>query len=853
MIVTAPRRPKLRHANATAPVTRRMGRLFGIASLLLLTFGALSPARADAPGTTAASSTSSAPSGALSPKEAQELLGVLNDPKQRDAFTHTLSLMARGAQQAGATTATAPANTSATSSSIVTPEAVALHSGLSSLGQRARAYGRNFLGLFKDLRSVGVWFDHQIANPTTRQVLIDAFTRAGLIVIVALVIERALVLVIAPRLTAIATHAATREKRLNGAGADDNEATPSDGDASAADNAAVTDALASGASAGTIETLQTRAKDQRRQRETLRFLRRAPYTLAHFGLKLMPVAVFMGVSYGGAELATSTPQAEATTIILAGAYAVARLLFVVVESVLAPRSPAIRLAPASDSVARILTRWWNVLVAAPAAVLCLSNLGEQFDLSAQGTEAVIRTVVLVEHVIIAIFIWRMRPLITRALNRQAPQTQSPFWAFALTLAKAWWIPALFLDAALWLVWAAHLRGGYLWILQTLGLTVAIVIASRVIAILAYGAQDRLFRLSPEMQAKRPELQKRADRYYPFVRAALTATVMFVSIVALTESWGLSTAHFFLSTDLGRHLLGAVITLFIALVVAAIIWETVNDLLNRQLERYKENAQAARATRLRTVLPIIRTVLLTIIIIIVVVTSLSQIGINVTPLLTGAGIMGAAIAFGSQSLVKDFITGFFMLVEDAIQVGDWVTTGGVSGVVEHLSIRAVRVRATNGDLHIIPFSSVSTIANTGRDYNQVIIHQKIDLSEDVARVVAVMAKVVDEMREEDDFKSMIYSGYNDLGVDLSDGDGTVTVGSIRTAPMMKWKVQREFYRRLGNRLVEAGIKFCVPMAYTATPPGGALRVAVDGGAATTPQPIKNTQANDTPDRTEHDNG
>ena len=121
----------------------------------------------------------------------------------------------------------------------------------------------------------------------------------------------------------------------------------------------------------------------------------------------------------------------------------------------------------------------------------------------------------------------------------------------------------------------------------------------------------------------------------------------------------------------------------------------------------------RAARLRTLLPMLRTLLFVMIALVVVLTGLSQLGVNVGPLLAGASIFGVALGFGSQKLVQDFITGIFLLMENAMQVGDWVTLAGVSGTVEYLSIRTVRLRAGDGSLYTIPFSSVTTVNNTNR--------------------------------------------------------------------------------------------------------------------------------------------
>ncbi|MFT8717986.1 mechanosensitive ion channel family protein [Acetobacter sp.] len=782
----------------------------------------------------------------LSKQEAQQLLNVLNDPQKRSDFTKTLSLMAKGVDATG--TVAPPAVTkpaAAAQPAVVTPNAAALQSdfasSVSSIKSRFRDYLDNFLGLFSDLKSVGHWFRGEISNPQSREILIDTFWRAGLIILVAMASEWAISLLIRKPLHRVTARAQLREHRLNAT----SDATPSaDPTASATpaestpaktvDAKDVAEAQAAGASKDEIATLQTRANDQQRQIDTLRFITRVPYALGHFGLKLLPILLFLGVAFAGSALATGTSQAETVTETLAEAYVVARILFILVESALAPRSPTIRLAPVSDSTARMLTHWWNVLVAAPSIVVCLSVLGGEFDMSARGTEAMIRAVVLVEHILIAGFIWRLRPIVARTIAPKRAKAKTGFWSFMLALAEIWWIPALFLDVALWLVWAVHMRGGYDWILRTVVLTVVIIALSRLLAILCYGWQDKLFRLNPELVQKHPDLQARADRYYPFVRGTLTGIIAFVSFLALTESWGIDSVHFFFTNSLGSRLLGAAVTLIVAVAFAAAIWEFVNVLLNRQLEQFDKSGQSTRATRLKTVLPIIRTVLLFIIIIIVLVTSLSQLGINVAPLLTGAGIMGAAIAFGSQSLVKDFITGFFMLVEDAIQVGDWVTAGGVAGIVENISIRTVRVRAFDGDLHIIPFSSVSSIANTARGWNQIIINQTVDLGENIPRVVKIMADTVKEMREEEAFKTIIYSDYNDLGVNSTTENGSIIIGTIRTAAMMKWKVQREFYKRIANRMAAAGVKFYTPTSYTASAPGTALNItgAIKAPAATT---------------------
>jgi small-conductance mechanosensitive channel len=767
--------------------------------------------------------------GGLSQQDAQQLLDVLNDPQKRAEFSRTLTLMAKGLP-------TAPASTDST----VTPAVIdnSVHSELDDLGNTATEYVDNFTSLFTDLGSVGTWFRHEVQNPQSRQSLLDSFGRALLIIALALVAERATSIGLRRPLTSVKKMAEAREVRQAKAQTISSDAPAGTETEADADSPTETDADA--------DTTQTREKDQRRGNEVLRYLVRVPYNAMHFLLKLLPVGMCLLFSYLGAEFLTSTDQARIVALTLVNAYAIARGLYLVVETILVPRSPAIRLLPMPDDTARLLTRWWNVLVAAPSVVICLSILGREFDLDTRGVEAMMRGVVLVEHLLIAAFIWRIRHIVARALQPSPGLRKNALWAFAGTLAKLWWVPVIFLDMALWFVWAAHLKGGYQWILHGTLLNLLCLIVSRILALLVYGLQDRLFRVGPELQTQYPDLQKRADFYYPFVRKIITIAIILTTAICVAQSWSIPTFDFFFHSALGLRLIGAVACLLIGMTIAAVAWETVNSMLNKQISRYSASAQEARAARLRTVLPIIRTVLLTVIVIFVAVTTLSQIGINVTPLLTGAGILGVGLSFGSQSLVKDVITGFFMLAEDAIQVGDWVTTGGIAGTVEHLSIRTLRVRSFDGDLHIIPFSSVTSIANTARGFNQIIVRQTLDLSEDTGKVVKIMQKTIEDMRKEETFRPIIFSDYTDLGVDNSDGNGAVLVGIIKTAPMMKWKVQREFYRRIALRMAAAGVRFYTSTSYSTTPPNVPIHMALDAmppmpqGGPATPNPARPLQ-------------
>ena len=252
----------------------------------------------------------------------------------------------------------------------------------------------------------------------------------------------------------------------------------------------------------------------------------------------------------------------------------------------------------------------------------------------------------------------------------------------------------------------------------------------------------------------------------------------------------------------------------------------NAALDRQIERFRDGDQLPRAVRLQTLLPILRTLLLVVLGTVLVLTALSEIGVNIAPLLAGAGIVGVAVGFGSQKLVQDFITGIFLLVENAMQVGDTVTVAGITGTVEHISIRTLRLRGGDGAIQIIPFSSVSTVANMSRDYAVAGVNVSIAFSEDTDRVCGLMTAIGADLRCEAPFAEMILGDFALNGVD-SLGEYAVAIsGTIRCTVGGRWPVQREFNRRLRDRFATLGI--ALPQAHQAIVVPGLSRLLDDGG-------------------------
>ena len=349
--------------------------------------------------------------------------------------------------------------------------------------------------------------------------------------------------------------------------------------------------------------------------------------------------------------------------------------------------------------------------------------------------------------------------------------------------------------ALWLVAAAEIQNGYQRLLCFFVVTTGTIIAARLLGIVLVGALDRSVRFGADTSAQYPGLEQRLLNYYPFARAALIGVLSVATGLALLEVWGYSPVSWFAGGQLGERLLSALATSAITVLVAVIVWEAANAGVESKVKSLTQAAQTARAARLRTLLPMLRTALLVAILLVAGLIVLSQVGVNIAPLLAGAGVLGVAIGFGSQKLVQDLITGLFLLLENTMQVGDVVTLASLTGTVEYLSIRTIRLRAVDGAVHIIPFSSVTTVTNQTRDFAYAVVDLPIGLDEEPDRVAALLDGVVRAMRQEPRWADAITAELEVMGVyAFTDTSWTMRV-RLRTTPSQRWVVNREFNRRV----------------------------------------------------------
>lgn len=226
-----------------------------------------------------------------------------------------------------------------------------------------------------------------------------------------------------------------------------------------------------------------------------------------------------------------------------------------------------------------------------------------------------------------------------------------------------------------------------------------------------------------------------------------------------------------------------------------------------IARRQENLEGAQ--RVRTLSRVLRYALTVILSVVTGLLILGELGIPVAPLLGAAGIAGIAVGFGAQSLVKDYFTGFFLLLENQIRLGDIVEAGGKTGAVEELTLRYLRLRDYAGHVHYIPNGQITVVTNMCQGFAHAVIDLGVGYGEDVDKVIAAMQEIGDQLADDPDYATRILAPLEIAGVDQWAASSIVIRGRIQVAPGEQWAVRREYLRRAKLAFDRMGIEIPFP--------------------------------------------
>jgi small-conductance mechanosensitive channel len=496
---------------------------------------------------------------------------------------------------------------------------------------------------------------------------------------------------------------------------------------------------------------------------------------------------------------------------------------VVFRTWLRPHSPYERIVPVDDAGAGKLLIALNLVILLPmierAILAGLTATGASPGIVSVG--GVLLVPVVGAGLLGTVWYWRHE---MAAWLAAMVADGDPTRTLKLAMARDWWVAALFFYA---LVGCAAFYAALTEQIRTsrgLG-----VIESMAIALLLL--ETLVYRLVRHLPAEMPTL---GDVVAGCVRlgARLIVAIAVVEIL-FVDVTGLSNAADWAAYSRGVKIAGAVV------LAAYALWRLTryrmdsyiiaNPLPVAGMVTEGEDEAPLAATRLRTIMPIVRIAVFITIVIVASLVALSELGVNITPLIAGASVLGLAVSFGSQSLVKDIVSGMFFLAEDAFRVGEYVDCSKVKGTVEGFSVRSLRLRHQNGQLHIVPFGQVAHITNFSRDWTTVKFNLSFNRGTDVELLRRTTKKIGLDMMAEPAFARELLAPLKMQGiVDIKDAALLIRF-KFTARPRNPTLIQRTAIRRMYEIFPEKGIEFSLPI-YTGPSPFGAFAPAVSAPPA-----------------------
>ncbi|MDH3882956.1 MAG: mechanosensitive ion channel family protein [Desulfobacterales bacterium] len=540
--------------------------------------------------------------------------------------------------------------------------------------------------------------------------------------------------------------------------------------------------------------------------------------------------------------------------VLVATYLAAFLIVMAVQLIsrffLTPKVPALRFLPMDDGTAVYLYRW----LIAIAAVITFGWFTCGIFRVAGGSEAnhliMISTVALMAILMIIIMILQKREQVRQSLAEGLPET-----GFRAYLARIWYIPAIIAALFLWLFTAFNqflggIRPGAPGIKTLLLIPLYILLdwALREILRVAFGmaakpgevrqtltsgdseisdsaaegkAEDRTEAetveetgeqdkeaVSASTAAKELPIGKHLDirRLNRIIggglRIALAAFVFFY----LLEIWGVD-------IQFGIAVTKAASKILIVVLICYVFWEVISAMIQRRMavempetdEDMEEGG--AGGSRIGTLLLLLRKFMFAVIVVMATLIMLSAIGVNIGPLIAGAGVIGLAIGFGAQTLVKDIIAGVFFLMDDAFRVGDYIETAGTKGMVEHISLRSLRLRHPRGMVNTIPFGDMGIVTNMSRDYIITKLDFRVRYDTDVDKIRKIIKnKVYEPIMQNEELGPKLLDKIKSQGVRSMDDSAMIMRIKYKTAPGQQFMIRKEVYRLMQEAFQEAGIEF-----------------------------------------------
>jgi len=485
--------------------------------------------------------------------------------------------------------------------------------------------------------------------------------------------------------------------------------------------------------------------------------------------------------------------------------------------IIAPKSPSLRLFPMEDTDASFLYQWIIRIVLIVGIIDGISEILNQLAISRQLYLLMYGSTGIVIIIALVIMIWQSRKRVAQAILIQESDTIEDAKTLQATFARSWhYFATLFVmvAGAIWVTKALNEEN-----VSVLNLITSIFLIPIVIGVdqwvqrllkIASGESRETIDLSddePPKPDKQLEAGSKMDmkHYVPlvkrFFRIFLVAFLFFGSL----RLWGVD-------ISIGRMFTDTVLSILVVLLLSFITWQLIKVRIDQKLKEEMPDDDevmeegVAGGSRMGTLLVLLRKFILSVIFVIGSLIVLSSLGIDIVPLIAGAGVIGLAIGFGAQTLVKDIIAGVFFLIDDAFRVGDYVETSGSRGTVEQISLRSLKLRNPRGMVYTIPFGSMGTVANHSRDFTITTLDFRVRYDTDVDKVRKIIKNINDEIMKDEEIVPVLLDKIKSQGVKQMDDSAMIMRVKFKTIPGKQFLVRREVYRLIQERFKENGIEF-----------------------------------------------
>ena len=540
--------------------------------------------------------------------------------------------------------------------------------------------------------------------------------------------------------------------------------------------------------------------------------------------------------------------------VLVATYLTAFLVVMAVQLIsrffLTPKAPALRFLPVDDENAVYLHRWLISISAVITFGFFTCGIFRVAGISEANHLIMVSLVALMAILMIIIMILQKREQVRQSLAKGLPET-----GFGAYLARIWHILAIMAALLLWALstfnqFLGGIRTGAPGIKTLLLIPIYILLdwLLREILTVAFGMAERPDEISRDLILSHSEISDSVAEENAVDRTGAEPVEETGDIDKKADSTSTETQDFLIGKHLDKHRLNRIIggglrialaafvffylleiwgvdikigiavtraasNILIVVLICYVLWEVISAMIQRRLaaempeddEEMEEGG--AGGSRIGTLLLLFRKFLFAVIIVMATLIMLSSIGVNIGPLIAGAGVIGLAIGFGAQTLVKDIIAGVFYLMDDAFRVGDYIEAAGTNGMVEAISLRSLRMRHPRGMVNTIPFGDIGIVTNMSRDYIITKLDFRVRYDTDVEQVRKIIKKKVYEpIMQDEELGPKLLDKIKSQGVRKMDDSAMIMRVKYKTAPGEQFMIRKEVYRLMQEAFSEAGIEF-----------------------------------------------